>query len=190
MTFAVIALHVLLWVVDRLPFLYLTFSIFCHLIYSLNLKTFPFIRLTSIPFISGCILVFVDHFLWFNYFTTHYRPFMDIAAFFGLCVWLVPFAYFISLSANDNALPTSTDSAFVNNSNTKQKHGLMKSLLNIAGFKLNDSASSTTSTDYTSQVYNNTSPTSFSQPPSNMGLASGVHYATTADRDIQSRKAL
>jgi type IV secretory pathway TrbD component len=32
---------------------------------------------------------------------------MDIAAFFGLCVWLVPFAYFISLSANDNALPTS-----------------------------------------------------------------------------------
>lgn len=31
---------------------------------------------------------------------------MDIAAFFGLCVWLIPFAYFISLSANDNTLPT------------------------------------------------------------------------------------
>lgn len=53
------------------------------------------------------VLVFADHFLWFKYFTTHYKPFMDIAAFFGLCVWLVPFAYFISLSANDNALPTS-----------------------------------------------------------------------------------
>lgn len=54
------------------------------------------------------VLVFVDHFLWFNYFTKHYRPFMDIASFFGLCVWLVPFAYFISLSANDNALPTNS----------------------------------------------------------------------------------
>lgn len=32
---------------------------------------------------------------------------MDIAAFFGVCVWLIPFAYFISLSANDNALPLS-----------------------------------------------------------------------------------
>jgi hypothetical protein len=96
----------------------------------MNLKTFPFISLTSIPFIGSCgklallvhillsmtmtlflselVLVFADHFLWFKYFTTHYKPFMDIAAFFGLCVWLIPFAYFISLSANDNALPMSS----------------------------------------------------------------------------------
>lgn len=135
----IISLHVLFWIFDRLPFLYLAFSIFCHCIYSLNLKNFPFISLTSIPFLSSCgkqdthkmalcfyprlnssclVLVFVDHFLWFNYFTSHYKPFMDIAAFFGLCVWLVPFAYFISLSANDNALPTSGKS-----SNVDQREG-------------------------------------------------------------------
>lgn len=102
----IITLHVLFWIFDRLPFFYLAFSVFCHLVYSMNLKTFPFISLTSIPFIGSCVLVFADHFLWFKYFTTHYRPFMDIAAFFGLCVWLIPFAYFISLSANDNTLPT------------------------------------------------------------------------------------
>ncbi|RUS16609.1 transmembrane adaptor Erv26-domain-containing protein [Endogone sp. FLAS-F59071] len=51
------------------------------------------------------VLVLVDHFVWFQYFTRHYVPFGDIAAFFGICVWIVPFAYFISLSANDNALP-------------------------------------------------------------------------------------
>lgn len=67
----------------------------------------------SFFFFLNLVLVFVDHFLWFNYFTTHYKPFMDIAAFFGLCVWLVPFAYFISLSANDNALPTSGKSSKV-----------------------------------------------------------------------------
>lgn len=29
-----------------------------------------------------------------------------IASYFGLCVWLVPFALFVSLSAGDNVLPT------------------------------------------------------------------------------------
>jgi hypothetical protein len=32
--------------------------------------------------------------------------FSQIASFFGLCVWLVPFALFISLSAGENVLPT------------------------------------------------------------------------------------
>lgn len=29
-----------------------------------------------------------------------------IASYFGLCVWLVPFCLFVSLSASDNVLPT------------------------------------------------------------------------------------
>lgn len=32
--------------------------------------------------------------------------FSEVASFFGLCVWLVPFALFVSLSASDNVLPT------------------------------------------------------------------------------------
>jgi len=32
--------------------------------------------------------------------------FTEIASFFGLCVWFVPFALFVSLSASDNVLPT------------------------------------------------------------------------------------
>ncbi|KAI7847673.1 transmembrane adaptor Erv26 [Circinella umbellata] len=115
MTVTVIVIHVLLWIVDRLPFLLLAFSILCHGIYTLNLKTFPFISLTSPPFLASCVLVFADHFLWFKFFTTHYRPFIDIAAFFGICVWLIPFTYFISLSANDNALPTMTGGGGIKN---------------------------------------------------------------------------
>jgi hypothetical protein len=30
---------------------------------------------------------------------------IEIASFFGLCVWFVPLFLFLSLSANDNALP-------------------------------------------------------------------------------------
>lgn len=33
-----------------------------------------------------------------------------IASYFGLCVWLVPFCLFVSLSAGDNVLPTMSTS--------------------------------------------------------------------------------
>lgn len=71
-------------------------------------------------------MVIVDHFIWFFYFarvtedarhTNHrmYKPkptenlpgFTEIATFFGICVWLAPLFLFLSLSANDNALPMS-----------------------------------------------------------------------------------
>ena len=52
------------------------------------------------------VLVLVDHFLWFSHFSSNYYRFSEVASFFGLCVWLVPFIYFISLSASDNTLPT------------------------------------------------------------------------------------
>ena len=46
--------------------------------------------------------------------------FTEIASFFGLCVWLVPFALFVSLSAGENVLPsmgseyaTGTGSSFI-----------------------------------------------------------------------------
>ncbi|KAL8693345.1 MAG: hypothetical protein Q9218_001824 [Villophora microphyllina] len=32
--------------------------------------------------------------------------FTEIASYFGICVWLVPFAMFVSLSAGENVLPT------------------------------------------------------------------------------------
>jgi len=54
---------------------------------------------------QNLVLVIVDHFVWFNYFTRNYFPFDEIVCFFAICVWAVPFELFISLSANDNTLP-------------------------------------------------------------------------------------
>jgi hypothetical protein len=77
-------------------------------------------------------LVVADHFTWFFHFAQRaqeqkkyrgpkYRyggavrgtgyaageeTFMDVAAFFGVCVWFVPLFLFLSLSANDHALPS------------------------------------------------------------------------------------
>jgi hypothetical protein len=85
----------------------------------------PVISLSSPSFAASCVLVIVDHFLWFFHFAhvTHearqmarkaYRgpsvvkvpTFGDMATFFGICVWLTPLFLFLSLSANDNTLPT------------------------------------------------------------------------------------
>lgn len=107
---------------DSLPFPQIIFSILCHVVYLQNFSArWPVISLTSLSFVASCILVVADHFLWFFYFakvsqearhTAHRggpQPlgFADIATFFGVCVWLAPLFLFLSLSAGDNALPTS-----------------------------------------------------------------------------------
>jgi hypothetical protein len=63
-------------------------------------------------------LVILNHWVWFSHFSQHAqtprsiydRPalptFTEVASYFGLCVWLVPFSLFVSLSASDNVLPT------------------------------------------------------------------------------------
>ena len=56
---------------------------------------------------KGLVMAVIDHCTWFIYFSGHYYPFSEILAFFSICVWLVPFGFFISLSANENVLPGS-----------------------------------------------------------------------------------
>jgi hypothetical protein len=44
--------------------------------------------------------------MWFRFFTTEWHPFEDVVTFFLSCVWLVPFAFFISLTSAENSLPS------------------------------------------------------------------------------------
>jgi len=123
--YVIIAVHVLLYLLDDLPLWRIAFSIVCHVVYLQNFShTWPFISLSSIAFIASCVLVIADHFIWFFYFAnvTHEARqasrarlyavkapnFGDMATFFGICIWLAPLFLFLSLSANDNALPVNT----------------------------------------------------------------------------------
>ncbi|XP_034105155.1 protein TEX261 [Drosophila nasuta] len=71
---------------------------------------FPFIRLLSVPFIGSLAMLVINHVLAFQYFTTVYVPFTQVLAYFTICMWMVPFALFVSVSANDNVLPTTIGS--------------------------------------------------------------------------------
>lgn len=122
--YTIIATLTLLLIFDSFPFKLTIFSIASHIIYLRNLKTFPFISLTSPNFILSTVCVILNHYFWFKHFNDteippqfrlnpNYVPkrrasFSEVASFFGLCVWFIPFALFVSLSAGDYALPTST----------------------------------------------------------------------------------
>lgn len=120
-------IHVLLYFFDSLPLAHLAFSIICHIVYLQNFTpAWPMVSLSSLTFISSCILVVVDHFMWFFYFSRltsqarsargrMYRGpnpgapgFSEIATFFAVCVWLAPLFLFLSLSAGENTLPTAS----------------------------------------------------------------------------------
>ncbi|KAH6660492.1 transmembrane adaptor Erv26 [Truncatella angustata] len=120
--YAIIVLQAILWLVDGFPVTLTMMSIVSHVIYLGNMRRFPFVRLTDPLFVASCVLVLVNHYFWFRYFSAaqsrsysrisniYDQPdipsFAEIASYFGLCVWLIPFALFVSLSASDNVLPT------------------------------------------------------------------------------------
>ncbi|KAK4184161.1 transmembrane adaptor Erv26 [Podospora australis] len=120
--YSIMVLQLLLCFVDGFPFFLTLLGIFSHVIYLGNMRRFPFVKLTDPLFLSSCALVLVNHYVWFKHFSHHQErayqnvsyyetpdnipTFTEIASYFGLCVWLVPFALFVSLSASDNVLPT------------------------------------------------------------------------------------
>jgi hypothetical protein len=122
-------LHVIFYFTDSLPLFHTVFSLICHVVYLQNFSsTWPLISLTSVSFLASCVLVISDHFIWFFYFarmtnearhSRQYRAvqpeppgFSEIASFFALCVWYAPLFLFLSLSANDNALPMTAGKPF------------------------------------------------------------------------------
>lgn len=125
--YSVIAIQTLLWLFDRFPFSLSLLSVISHLVYASNLRRFPIVKLSDPLFILSCLLVGLNHWLWFRHFSKPLPPpprsastwrqpyqtsvenmptFTEVASYFGLCVWLVPFALFVSLSAGENVLPS------------------------------------------------------------------------------------
>jgi len=129
----IIFLHLAFYLSDGLPLSLTLLGVISHFVYLSNFsRAWPSISLTSLSFISSCCMVIIDHFAWFFYFADrvshhHHRPspqswfssnrnhlpdqltFVDITTFFALCVWMVPFFLFLSLSASDNVLPNCVD---------------------------------------------------------------------------------
>ncbi|GAA6010877.1 hypothetical protein JCM11491_004578 [Sporobolomyces phaffii] len=131
--YAIVVFYLVLYAVDDLPIHLVSVGVVAHLVYLTNFrKSWPTISLTSLSFILSCVFVLLSHYLAFRHFSDkqsssnhHYtrynaynhrrgafgkkqdEGFLEVATFFAVCVWLVPFYLFLSLSANDNVLPSS-----------------------------------------------------------------------------------
>lgn len=81
------------------------FGLISQVIHLRILDNFPFIDFASVNFISGIIVLILNHYLAFSYFSNQFIPFSHVLGYFTI-MWLIPFAYLISLSANDRVLPT------------------------------------------------------------------------------------
>jgi len=99
-------LHPMLCILEPFPILPVAVGIATHcMYYRLLVMNFPFIELTSPNFLGSCGMMILSHYFWISHFNTTMYPITYIMGFFFTCVWLVPFAYFISLSINEFVLP-------------------------------------------------------------------------------------
>lgn len=150
--YTVLAKKVITWMIVGSVLLYAVFIfterftwtlILCgvgaHGLHAAILKNFPYVKFLSPSFLGAVILLLLNHYLAFIYFQQQFHPFTEVMAYFTLCLWLVPFALFVSLSANDNVLPTSNERTHLLGDNdvvtnyfsSRKKIGLL-SLFNFA----------------------------------------------------------
>ncbi|XP_047518423.1 protein TEX261 isoform X2 [Pieris napi] len=117
--YSVMAKYVISWIVvvtavihlglilfENIPLQLNSLGLFQQFLHALLLRDFPVFRLTSVTFVSSVLNLILHHYLAFKFFGTTYYGFSEVLAYFTLCLWIVPFALFVSLSANDYVLPT------------------------------------------------------------------------------------
>ncbi|PNP46830.1 hypothetical protein TGAMA5MH_01782 [Trichoderma gamsii] len=143
--------------IDGFPFWATVLGIVCHVVYLGNLRRFPYVQLTDPLFLLSCVLVLLDHYVWFRFFSNHQErayarssyyehvdvpTFTMIASYFGICVWLIPFALFVSLSAGDNVLPTMGTEPVRGMDGKNKPQGLVKALVDWVRGLIGDMAGS------------------------------------------------
>ncbi|XP_030032932.1 protein TEX261 [Manduca sexta] len=106
MIFGTILIHIGLIFLEDLPIHLNLLGLFQQGLHILLMRNFPAVCVTSVPFILGVITFLAHHYVAFKVFEVLYFNFSEMLTYFTLCTWLVPFALFVSLSANDYVLPT------------------------------------------------------------------------------------
>lgn len=114
-----LVLHSLLYLYERFPLLHCSVGFLAHIVYLQLLRSFPFIEPSSPQFLLSVLMFAVDNYLWFTFFRSDselfykYRvaPGPAISSFFLLVIWLVPCAFFCSLTVNDSVLPSAASGA-------------------------------------------------------------------------------
>lgn len=106
LTSVTFVIYVCLFLFESFPTGLVVCGIVSQVLHFILLHSFPFFTVASPQFLAAVVMVVVNHYLAFRFFGEFYYPFSEVMAYFTLCLWMVPFAFFVSLSANENVLPT------------------------------------------------------------------------------------
>uniref|UniRef100_A0A2S2PB87 Protein TEX261 n=1 Tax=Schizaphis graminum TaxID=13262 RepID=A0A2S2PB87_SCHGA len=131
----VITCHIGLYLFDNIPLTLIALGILSHIVYYFLLIDFPNFNLTSLSFILSIILLIGNHVLAFKFFRQRYTTLSEVFSYFTVCLWMVPFMFILSLSANDNTLPiTNVDDNVVSHYFTNRKRSYkIKNLFTYLG---------------------------------------------------------
>jgi hypothetical protein len=144
--YTVMGIMVLLWAVDGFPILHTLTGLGSHVVYLGNMRRFPNVKVTDGLFMASCVLVLFNHWIWMGWFSqlqqaaysrvsSYYEKpdvpsFIQVASYFALCVWIIPFSLFISLSAGENVLPTINSEGVGGDEQGKSKRqGMIKAVI-------------------------------------------------------------
>ncbi|KAI3214774.1 hypothetical protein DTO012A9_10315 [Penicillium roqueforti] len=72
--YGIVAIQVLLMIFDRFPVSLSLLSIGSHMVYASNLRRFPIVKLSDPLFLLSCLLVGLNHWLWFRHFSKPLPP--------------------------------------------------------------------------------------------------------------------
>lgn len=100
------SMYICLLLFEELPLSCILFGLLGNGAYFLLLTDFPYFNIASPGFVGSVLSVILNHYLAFAHFTSEWYPFHEVLAYFTVCLWMVPFGFFVSLSANENVLPT------------------------------------------------------------------------------------
>jgi len=131
MILSVIATYICLFIFEDIPTKLIVCGLLAQVAHLALLSSFPLFSVSSPAFVMAVVMVLINHYFAFSHFGENYYPFSEVMAYFTICMWLVPFAFFVSLSANENVLPTlnenrpllSEDNDLVSNYFSKKQKG-------------------------------------------------------------------
>ncbi|KAL0808593.1 hypothetical protein ABMA28_013034 [Loxostege sticticalis] len=103
------AIHIGLMIFEDIPLHLNGLGLLQQLLHAALLREFPVVRVTSLAFVASVSTLVLHHYFAFKFFGTVFYKFSEVLAYFTLCLWVVPFALFVSLSANDYVLPTTDE---------------------------------------------------------------------------------
>lgn len=119
--------HLLLLVLEpALPRLLVMGGLVAHGCYFQLLRSFPFMHPSSPAFLASALAAALSTYGWLRHFFGHYHRVTTVLGFMLLNAWLVPFAFFISLSVNESVLPGSSEPR------PKRREGMLMALFNRA----------------------------------------------------------